>query len=144
MRKLVALGTTAVLLTAGLSTPAWAAAPEAPTDVQVAWVDGRVRISWQDQGEANTVRVEYPDRPLIQVVEFTEAGAPNEAFVNRFVDDNRVRVTVTTKDGGEQSTATPSAWFDARWATDGERVARPRHHQQALRSHDSLGSQLHA
>ncbi|TDC30122.1 hypothetical protein E1261_14155 [Kribbella albertanoniae] len=80
-------------------------------------MDGRVRISWQDVGEANTVRVEYPDRPLTQVLEFTEAGAPNEAFANRLVDDNRVRVTVTTKKDGEQSTPTPSAWFDARWAT---------------------------
>ncbi len=117
MHKYAVLAASVVLLNAGLATPAWAAAPPAPTDVQVAWVDGRVRISWQDGGEANTVRVEYPDRPLTQVLEFTEPGAPNEAFVNRFVDDNRVRVTVTTMDAGEQSAPTPSAWFDARRAT---------------------------
>ncbi|WP_329484022.1 hypothetical protein OG555_17835 [Kribbella sp. NBC_01484] len=73
--------------------------------------DGKVRVSWQDSGTANFVRVEYPD--LAQVLELTDANGPNEVLFPGLPERDRVRLRVTSRVDGVESTATPpSAWFD--------------------------------
>ncbi|WP_328524225.1 hypothetical protein [Kribbella sp. NBC_00359] len=110
MRKAVLATSIVAALLAGSQTAAWAA-PEAPTDVQVGWAaDGKLRVSWQDSGTANFVRVEYPD--LTQVLELTDAGGPNEVLLPGLAERDRVRLTVTSRVDGVESAATPSAWFD--------------------------------
>ncbi|GAA2831258.1 hypothetical protein [Kribbella solani] len=119
MRKLVAT-TSAVLLLAGTqaisTSAATAAAPAAPTDVKIAWTDsGKLRISWQDSGEQNYIRAEYPDRNQTMLLDLTTADEPNELVIpGAMLDEDRVRVTVTSRDGTVESAAAPTAWFDAR------------------------------
>ncbi|WP_405071017.1 hypothetical protein OG558_16245 [Kribbella sp. NBC_01510] len=68
-------------------------------------------MSWQDSGTANFVRVEYPD--LAQVLELTDASGPNEVLPPGLAERDRVRLRVTSRVDGVESTATPpSAWFD--------------------------------
>ncbi|TDD57458.1 hypothetical protein E1263_23705 [Kribbella antibiotica] len=117
MRKLLATATIAALLTAGLATPAWAAAPDAPTDVQVAWVGDKIRVTWKDNGEANDVATNYPGIGLARTNGRTEAGDDNELLIDRskFANEDRVliRVFVRTAEGGQGPSATSSE-FDSR------------------------------
>ncbi|MFF1817094.1 hypothetical protein ACFVWG_07345 [Kribbella sp. NPDC058245] len=116
MRKILTTATTAALLTAGLSTPAWAAAPDAPTDVQVAWVGDKIRVTWKDNGEANVVRAEYVNEGQRFTKATPAAGADNEVVLSQtaFLNRDRIRVTVESK-GADQtlSAAAVSPLFDA-------------------------------
>ncbi|TDD57459.1 hypothetical protein E1263_23710 [Kribbella antibiotica] len=108
MRKITAVGAAAALLVTTLSTPAWAAAPEAPTDVQVSWTDdGKVRVTWKDNGEANQVRAVYPDvGPLAAE---PAAGAPNEVFLSpgAFPTLSKVGISVRSV-GADNVTSEPA------------------------------------
>src|SRR5689334_3784081 len=95
MRKLAATTAAAVLLTSGLAAPAWAAAPDAPTDVQVSWTeDGKVRVTWKDNGEANGLNIRYADQGVYAGK--TTADAPNELILSPsiFRDRNDARLGV--------------------------------------------------
>ncbi|MFK4084269.1 hypothetical protein ACI2LF_09195 [Kribbella sp. NPDC020789] len=116
----VAIGTTALLLTAGLSTAAWAAAPEVPTDLQIGWADpaapAKVRLTWKDNGEANQLRVEYQGssvpRHLVQV----PADQPNDIArtAAAYFAPNRVARIQLTAVGADGVESAPvfSPWFD--------------------------------
>ncbi|MFC9687928.1 hypothetical protein ACFTSF_05275 [Kribbella sp. NPDC056951] len=117
MRKLLVTATTAAVLTAAVSTPAWAAAPEAPTDVQISWADGKVRVTWQDNGEPNMVRAEYVDADRTVLLANRTATQTNEASISgaAFEDRDRIRILVTSYLTGQgSSTAATSPLFDAR------------------------------
>ncbi|GAA1705345.1 hypothetical protein GCM10009745_61240 [Kribbella yunnanensis] len=97
MRKTLATTAAVALLTAGLSGTAWAAAPEAPTDVQVSWTaEGKVRVTWKDNGEANTVAAVFPDTGY--GLDQPTADAPNElVFEPRVLEEApKVRISVRT------------------------------------------------
>ncbi|MFC9687925.1 hypothetical protein ACFTSF_05260 [Kribbella sp. NPDC056951] len=115
MRKSIAISSAALLLTAGLSTPAWAA--EAPTDVQVAWAGDKVRVTWQDSGDANEIWTSYPGTGFVETSGRTVAGGANELLIDRsrFMNRDRVliRVLVRTPEGENGPSAT-SVEFDAR------------------------------
>jgi len=120
MRKLVAISTSALLLTAGLSPSAWAVAPEAPTELQVGWVDPaaptKVRLTWKDNGEANQVRVEYQDWPTLERLVQVPADQPNDiartaVVYFRLNTVARIQVTTVGADGVESSPVF-SPWFD--------------------------------
>ncbi|MFF1817092.1 hypothetical protein ACFVWG_07335 [Kribbella sp. NPDC058245] len=108
MRKTLATTAAVVLLTAGLSGTAWAAAPDAPTDVQVSWADnGKVRVTWKDNGEANRILAVYPDTGYL--VAETTASASNEVFLNpsSFEAGNQVRISVRSV-GADQTYSEPA------------------------------------
>ncbi|MET7283512.1 hypothetical protein ABZS29_35120 [Kribbella sp. NPDC005582] len=114
MRKITALGAAAALFATTLVTPAWAAAPAAPTDVQVSWTDdGKVRVTWKDNGEANSVAASIPDAGYRLAV--TTADAPNELLLDPrvFSEAPKVQIAVrTTGADGEMSESARSALFD--------------------------------
>lgn len=115
MRKPVAIGSAALLLTAGLSSPAWAA--EAPTDVQVAWAGDKVRVTWADNGDANEVWTRYPGTGLVRTNGRTAAGGENELLIDRstFRDMDRVVIEVLVRTPeGENGPSAKSVEFDAR------------------------------
>ncbi|NEA31898.1 hypothetical protein [Streptomyces sp. SID13031] len=118
MRKTIAAATAALMMLAGAQVPAWAAGPEAPTDVQVAWTNtttGRFKITWTDGGEENRVRIEYEntDPPIFLTTQ--KAGAPNEvsqaASSLRYNQAARI-VVVSHDEAGAESAAAYSPWFD--------------------------------
>ncbi len=115
MRKLAATTAAAVLLTAGLSTPAMAAdPPPPPTDVQVAWADGKVRVTWKDSGEANLV-VLASSASYYLAAEPTAAD-PNEVLLDPsvFRDQAEMRISLQSVVAREKSAPAYSAVFDTR------------------------------
>ncbi|WP_405064095.1 hypothetical protein OG474_21260 [Kribbella sp. NBC_01505] len=113
MRKFIPLAATAVLLTTA-ATPAWAAAADAPTDVQVGRVDGKNQVTWVDDGEANVVRAEYLDTGVVDVLTRPAADAANKVQLKNLRNSDRIRVTVTSVNSAqEESTAGVSGLFDA-------------------------------
>ncbi|MFB6720303.1 hypothetical protein ACFCV3_09100 [Kribbella sp. NPDC056345] len=114
MRKFVVIAASAAVLSAGLQAPAWAGAQASPTNVEIVWTpDTDIRLSWQDQGEGNTVQVEYENPHRIELVRSVTAAEGNEVILPaKFDAADRVRLLVSTSDG--LSVATPTAWFDTR------------------------------
>ncbi len=118
MRKLTATTAAAVLLTAGLTTPAWAAAPAAPTDVQVSWIGTKIRVTWQDNGEANQVAVVFPDTG--RAVAQPSADAPNQVDLGTGAFAHAAKVRVSVRSVGadnELSAAAHSPLFDTHGAS---------------------------
>ncbi|MEU4193566.1 hypothetical protein AB0E69_16825 [Kribbella sp. NPDC026611] len=114
-RTLVAL-TAGLLLLGGSQLPASAAAPAAPTDLQLSWINTAVvKVSWTDAGEANIVRVET-DSGSSYTLRTTKAGALNEftkAGSNLAPVDRVVRISVASvDDAGVESAPLVSPWFD--------------------------------
>jgi hypothetical protein len=114
MRRTVATAAAVSLLAAGQVLPAAAAPPAAPTDVQIAWGGQGIKITWQDTGEKNIVRAEYPDLHRTDGIALVGATEPNGIVTFRpgFAEADRVRITVTSVVGDTESTATPTAYFD--------------------------------
>ncbi|MFF1817093.1 hypothetical protein ACFVWG_07340 [Kribbella sp. NPDC058245] len=116
MRKYAVLAASAVLMTAGLATPAWAAS-EAPTDVQLSWDDGKIRVTWNDDGAANSIRAVYPRTGTSVIVGGRIEGETNELVLTpgklRF-DEDQVQITVASGPAGNWGTPTASAAFDTR------------------------------
>jgi len=97
MRKLAAATAAAVLLTAGLATPAWAVEPTVPTNVQVSWVGDQIRVTWQDNGEANVIRKHVGVGNGTEV-DTQEADEPNEVLLSKdFVETDDARIIVLSK-----------------------------------------------
>ncbi|WP_405064094.1 hypothetical protein OG474_21255 [Kribbella sp. NBC_01505] len=117
MRKLAPIATTAALLTGILTTPAWATAPEAPTNVQVTRVDGKVQVTWEDNGEANIVRTEDLDTGKVYLERTTQVGETNKVTPpSGFIKSSRLRISVTSR-GAAQEESVPglSVLFDTQW-----------------------------
>ncbi|GAA1705340.1 hypothetical protein GCM10009745_61230 [Kribbella yunnanensis] len=116
MRKYAVLATSAVLLTAGLATPAWAAA-EAPTDVRLAWDDGKIRVTWNDDGSANSIRAVYPRTGASVIIGGRIEGETNELVFSPgklTIDEDQVQITVASGTSSSWGTPTASASFDTR------------------------------
>ncbi len=97
MRKLAATTAAAVLLTAGLATPAWAAYPPVPTNVTVSWAGEQIRVTWQDNGEANVIR-KYTGSGNGVEVDTQTADEPNEVLLSKdFVESGAARIIVLSK-----------------------------------------------
>ncbi|MFK4084272.1 hypothetical protein ACI2LF_09210 [Kribbella sp. NPDC020789] len=115
MRKALATTAAVVLLTAGLSGTAWAAAPDAPTDVQVSWTDdGKVRVTWKDTGEANQVVLSSSASQYLAAE--PAAADPNELLLDPsiFRDQAEMRVSLRTVVDQEKSAPAYSPVFDTR------------------------------
>ncbi|WP_328333623.1 hypothetical protein OHA70_17040 [Kribbella sp. NBC_00382] len=117
MRKTIAATTAALILLGGAQLPAWAAGPEAPTGLQIGWVQPKhqqISITWADSGEANKVRVEYQGGGFV-TLGARLAGTSNEYLkTGSLLDANRVaRISVVSVDGsGVESAPVVSPWFD--------------------------------
>ncbi|MFC9687930.1 hypothetical protein ACFTSF_05285 [Kribbella sp. NPDC056951] len=119
MRKLAATTAAAVLLTTGLSTSAWAADP-APTDVQISWAGDKIRVTWKDDGVANTIRAVYPVTGGSKTIGGRIEGETNELEVLPTVleaDRDKVQITVAGRTTGQWGTPTSSVSFDTRQPT---------------------------
>lgn len=119
MRKLTSIGIAALLLTAGLSTSAWAADP-VPTDVQISWVGDKIRVTWTDDGAANTVRAVYPVTGGSVAIGGRIEGESNELEVLPAAleaDRDKVQITVASGTTGHWGTPTSSVTFDTRQPT---------------------------
>jgi hypothetical protein len=119
MRKPLAAVTAALILLGGTQLPAWAAEPPPPpTDVQVNWLDltaGTFKVTWNDGGEANWVRLEYEDIDAPLALASVKADAPNEITRSKLnLYGNKVAriVVVTRGEPGVESIAAFSPWFD--------------------------------
>ncbi len=119
MRKPLAVVTAALIVLGGNQLPAHAAAPAAPTDVQISWADvakGTVRITWKDNGEANFIGQEsdgLPTDPPSWIAK-QDAGGNNELILtNVRTGWHKLRLTVRSWANGAESPRTPTAWFDS-------------------------------
>jgi hypothetical protein len=114
VRKIAAVAASAVVLTAGLQAPAWAAAPA--TDFELAWQGKQLHLSWKDDGGQNIVLVEYADmqeEPFL--FENQPAGGPNEITkIPSLYSSDKARFILRTvaADGSSEDTLSP--WFDTR------------------------------
>lgn len=123
MRKPVAVAAGAALLLGALQVPASAAAPVAPTDVQLSRVDGvkqSARLTWKDGGEKNYIGYQLdgtepdPDKLI------TDVDGDNDVVVKIPVDmayQKKVRLLVWSRDAAGTITEwTPTEWFDTQLA----------------------------
>ncbi|TDD57467.1 hypothetical protein E1263_23750 [Kribbella antibiotica] len=115
MRKIAAVAASAVVLTAGLQAPAWAAAPA--TDFELSWQGRQIHLTWKDSDEENIVLAEYADLGQTYLFENQPAGGTNEVtkFSTLYPSD-KVRFILRTvaSDGSSEDTLSP--WFDTRHA----------------------------
>jgi hypothetical protein len=117
MRKTIAATTAALILFGGAQLPAWAAGPDAPTDLRISWAEPRhvtFNITWTDSGEANQVRLEYQGGGR-QTWVTKKAGSPNEyTKAGTSLLTNRIaRISVVSIDeSGVESAPIVSPWFD--------------------------------
>ncbi|WP_405064101.1 hypothetical protein OG474_21290 [Kribbella sp. NBC_01505] len=114
MRKFALAATAVAALSVGLQTPAFAAAPDAPTDLTVSWVKGQVHLSWKDNGESNQILVEYNGGTPELIVGVTGAGGNEVPLVNPLVASDKVRLIVKSSDNGGLSEGTATPYFDTR------------------------------
>ncbi|TDC30127.1 hypothetical protein [Kribbella albertanoniae] len=114
MRKTVLTAATAALLTAGLQAPAWAAAPDAPTDLTVGWTAGKVHLTWKDTGQANQIFVEYDGGAPALLASVTSDGGDEFSLSNSLTASDKVRLIVKAVVGEEASDGTATPLFDTR------------------------------
>jgi hypothetical protein len=117
MRRTIATAVAAVLLAATQTSTAHAAAPAAPTDLQVSWSDAartQVRLTWTDAGARNRFRIEYQDLSMVHYLPLTAVGEPNDVVRTLAPLANRVaRISVTSiGEDGVESARAYSPWFD--------------------------------
>jgi hypothetical protein len=118
MRKTLIVGTAAVMLAIS-QLPAQAAAPDAPTDLQLSWSEtarGEIQVRWKDNGEANRVYRLYEGSDTPMLLARSGVAGTNEKLVltSFFTSDRTSRIMVTTVDAaGVESPATSSPAFDS-------------------------------
>ncbi|WP_344159460.1 hypothetical protein [Kribbella yunnanensis] len=113
MRKFALAATAVAALSVGLQTPAFAAAPDAPTELTVGWADKSVHLTWKDNGEANTVHLEDLDTNQSRLVaEVLSTSANDVVLPPTFGQNARVRLVVKAVAGSEVSTGTATPEFD--------------------------------
>ncbi|GAB3937458.1 hypothetical protein GCM10029976_050520 [Kribbella albertanoniae] len=114
MRKIALAVTAVAALSVGLQTPAFAVAPDAPTDLTVAWVDGKVHLTWKDNGDANLVYAEYDGGTPGLIASLTAAGGNEISLTNPLTASDKVRLIVKASNGTEVSEGTATPVFDTR------------------------------
>ncbi|TDD57465.1 hypothetical protein E1263_23740 [Kribbella antibiotica] len=114
MRKFALAATAVAALSVGLQTPAFAAAPDAPTDVTVSWVDGKVNLTWKDAGEANQIFAEYDGGTPGLIASVTADGGNTVSLTNPLTASDKVRLIVKSVVGAESSEGTATPLFDTR------------------------------
>ncbi|MEV6411297.1 hypothetical protein [Kribbella sp. NPDC051718] len=134
MRKTLIAATSLALLGV-YQVPAQAAAPDAPTDVQLSWVDvakKTVKLTWKDNGEKNYFGLQIGTAEPVTLPWPEGAGGDNATILTMgsgLVGKEKVRYLVWTEDAdGAVSTKTASAWFDTKlsgvpWLTNAEVLA---------------------
>ncbi|MEV8378589.1 hypothetical protein AB0P21_37970 [Kribbella sp. NPDC056861] len=118
MLRKTLIGATAVALLACTQLPAQAAAPDAPTDLQIGWASTaeQIRVSWTDGGEANRIYLWHDGSTQPSLLSRTVVGGTNEKLLpTRYFSSSWItRIVVTTVDAaGVESTRTESPRFDA-------------------------------
>ncbi|WP_405064100.1 hypothetical protein OG474_21285 [Kribbella sp. NBC_01505] len=113
MRKIALAVTAVAALSAGLQTPAFAAAPDAPTDFKIAIKDLHVHLTWTDTDAKNVVYVEK-EGEAPYVAGTIEASAPNDLLIPgfRLKASDKTRLIVKSVVEGEESAGAVSDWFD--------------------------------
>ncbi|MFK4084276.1 hypothetical protein ACI2LF_09230 [Kribbella sp. NPDC020789] len=112
MRKIALAATAVAALSAGLSTPAFAAAPDAPTDVKIAWADSsHIKLTWADTDLANTVYWQLPGGNELKFGDVASTAAneflfPTSLFT-RNLDKVKLIVKSSTADGLSEPAASP-------------------------------------
>ncbi|GAA1705354.1 hypothetical protein GCM10009745_61280 [Kribbella yunnanensis] len=110
MRKFALAATAVAALSVGLQTPAFAAAPDAPTDLTVDWQAGKVHLTWKDNGEANYILAEYDGGTPGTVLQTTAAEGNDVTLSVPLRQAERVRLLVRSEnaDGVSADAATPA------------------------------------
>ncbi len=114
MRRFALAATAVAALAAGLQTPAFAAAPDVPTDVTVSWVGGKVQLSWKDTDAANLISIEYDGAQPVDIAQVTATGANEYSPSTVFKAADKVRLIVKASNGTEWSEGVATPWFDTR------------------------------
>ncbi len=114
MRRFALAATAVAALTAGLQTPAFAAAPDAPTDVTVSWVAERVNLKWNDAGEANQIFAEYDGGTPTLIASVTGEDGNVASLANPLAASDKVRLIIKSVVGSEVSEGAATPVFDTR------------------------------
>ncbi len=115
MRKIALIAAAAALLTAGLQAPAWAAAPDAPTDVSVAWADSStVKVTWVDTDLANSLYWQQPGGAEVKLVDIVSTAANEYLFPVTVFPKNldKAKLIVKSSNPDGLSAPAPSPEFD--------------------------------
>ncbi|TDD57065.1 hypothetical protein E1263_24775 [Kribbella antibiotica] len=113
MRKLAVAVAAAAILTTGLQAPAWAAAPEAPTDFKISLEYTQLELAWKDDNAKNVVYVEREGQAPY-VLTTVAATAANKFSLPGYElkESDKTRLIVKSEVDGVLSTGAVSAWFD--------------------------------
>ncbi|MFI5736442.1 hypothetical protein ACIA49_40375 [Kribbella sp. NPDC051587] len=113
MRKFALAATAVAALSVGLQTPAFAAAPDAPTDLAISWAGEDVRVTWNDDNARSIVYIEKDGEAPFIAMSLPETG-PNEALLKTFglKESDKTRIIVKSEVGSELSDGAVSDWFD--------------------------------
>ncbi|TDD57466.1 hypothetical protein E1263_23745 [Kribbella antibiotica] len=113
MRKIALAVTAVAALSAGLQTPAFAAAPDAPTDFTIAIQDLHLQLAWKDDNAKNIVYVEQEGQAPYVLTTLAETAANQFALpAFRLKESDKTRLIVKSEVNGELSEGAVSAWFD--------------------------------
>ncbi|GAB3937466.1 hypothetical protein GCM10029976_050540 [Kribbella albertanoniae] len=114
MRRFALTATAVAALAAGLQTPAFAATPDAPTDLTIGWAGEDIRVTWKDDNTRSVVYIEKEGEAPFIAMALPETG-PNEALLKtyQFKESDKTRIIVKSEVGDVLSEGAESAWFDA-------------------------------
>ncbi|MET7283508.1 hypothetical protein ABZS29_35100 [Kribbella sp. NPDC005582] len=115
MRKFALAAAAVAALTAGLQAPAWAAAPDVPTGVTIAWADSsNIKLTWTDTGEANTVYWQLPGGNELKFGDVASTAANEFLFPASVLAKNldKVKLIVKSTNADGESASAPSPEFD--------------------------------
>ncbi len=116
MRKFALAAAAVAALTAGLQTPAFAAVPDAPTNVKLAWADvDHIKVTWDDTDLANDVFFQYPGGTMFRLPDGVTSTAPNEYLIPTSIfvrGKDNVKVFVKSANAEGESEPASSAPFD--------------------------------
>ncbi|MFC9694010.1 hypothetical protein ACFTSF_36035 [Kribbella sp. NPDC056951] len=115
MRKLALAATAVAALSVGLQTPAFAAAPDAPTDVTIAWADSdNIKLTWTDDGLANAIYRQLPGGDEVKYVDLSSTHANEFLVPTRALaaSQDHVKLIVRSVNPEGESAPTASPEFD--------------------------------
>ncbi|MFB6720300.1 hypothetical protein ACFCV3_09085 [Kribbella sp. NPDC056345] len=114
MRRFALAATAVAALATGLQTPAFAAAPDTPTDLTIGWAGEDIRVTWKDDSVRSVVYIEKEGEAPFIAMALPETG-PNEALLKtyQFKESDKTRIIVKSEVGDVLSAGAESAWFDA-------------------------------
>ncbi|GAA0611393.1 hypothetical protein HPO96_22120 [Kribbella sandramycini] len=115
MRRFTATAAVAALLSVGVAAPAFAAVPDAPTNVAISWADANnIKLSWVDADLANTVYWQLPGGNELKFADVVSTAA-NEILVPKSIlakGKDKVKLIVKASNAEGESAAAPSPEFD--------------------------------